>query len=212
MFATRACVTAAAATLLLTSAAGTAVAAPAHSSGRAASSSVAAPLDDGSFETPEVMPDELETYVRGQFIGPWKVTQATVDLYDGVWKTADGQQFLDLNGTEGDLANTHPGAVSQTFATTPGRSYTVTYALAGNIQQGPVMKTGKVLIDGQDFQDFSFDTTGKTAFNMGWVKRQMTFVATGKSTTLTFASTTAHTASGPLIDDITVERNCLCDE
>lgn len=198
--------TAVAAAAVLLAGAGTAVAAPARSSVQAAGPSAVNRIDDGSFETPRLAADTLKTFTTGQSIGPWKVTQATVDLYNGVWKTADGQQGVDLNGTDQDLENTRPGAVSQTFATNPGATYTVTYALAGNYTRGPAVKTGKILIDGQNIQDFSFDTTGKSAANMGWVKRQVTFVATGTSTTLAFASTTAHTPSGPVIDDVSVHR------
>ncbi|MCQ4045291.1 choice-of-anchor C family protein [Streptantibioticus rubrisoli] len=217
MLASRTYFTAVTAAVLLAGTTGTALAAPAHGARRvshlAAAPSAAPGFSDGSFENPRVAPNTLRTFTTGRSIGPWKVTQATVDLLDGHWQAADGQQSVDLNGTEKDLPSTRPGAVSQTFATTPGATYTVTYALAGNYERGPAVKTGKVLVDGQDFQDFSFDTTGKSATNMGWVKRQMTFVATGDSTTLTFASTTAHTPSGPVLDDVTVHRckpSCCC--
>ncbi|MFD0163596.1 DUF642 domain-containing protein, partial [Streptomyces decoyicus] len=72
------------------------------------------------------------------------------------------------------------------------------------------VKTGEVLIDGQNFQDFSFDTTGKTFARMGYVGRQVTFVATGASTTLSFASTTASGAYGPVIDNVRVGSCCSC--
>ncbi|MEU7430968.1 choice-of-anchor C family protein [Streptomyces sioyaensis] len=192
---------------LLLAGATTAMAAPAHTIGRAggpAASSAAAVshFDDGSFETPKVAPNSFHTFTTGQSIGPWKVTSGSVDVKDaGYWQAAEGDQSLDLSGTES-------GAVSQTFATKPGIRYTVTYSLAGNPHpEGPTLKTGKVLIDGQNVQDFSFDTTGKTYRNMGYVTREVTFVGTGASTTLTFAGTTTpNTASGAVIDDVTVER------
>ncbi len=73
----------------------------------------------------------------------------------GFWAAADGDQSVDLDGVVA-------GAVSQTFATKPGTTYTVTYSLAGNVHAGPTTKTGEVLVNGQDVQDFSFDTTGRT--------------------------------------------------
>ncbi|GFE19639.1 hypothetical protein Sliba_00920 [Streptomyces nigrescens] len=100
--------------------------------------------------------------------------------------------------------------VSQTFRTTAGRTYTVSYALAGNPAGNQGVKTGEVLIDGQNFQDFSFDTTGKTFARMDYVGRQVTFVATGASTTLSFASTTASGAYGPVIDNVRVGSCCSC--
>ncbi|TJZ57005.1 choice-of-anchor C family protein [Streptomyces piniterrae] len=166
-----------------------------------AAGSAVSRFDDGSFETPKVAPNTFQTFTAGEFVGPWKVTSGSVDVKDaGYWQAAEGDQSLDLNGTE-------TGAVSQTFATNRGSTYTVTYSLAGNSDgQAPTPKTGKVLIDGQNVQDFSFDATGKTHQNMGYVTREVGFVATGSSTTLTFASTTPHSAGGPVIDDVQVER------
>ncbi|MFI0902104.1 choice-of-anchor C family protein [Streptomyces sioyaensis] len=207
MLVSRISLTALTAAAVLLAGAGTAPAAPADSSGqtsRPAASSIAAVshFDDGSFETPEVKPSTFDEFAAGQSFGPWKVTRGNVDLIGaGYWQAAEGDQSLDLNGNDA-------GAVSQTFTTKPGTRYTVTYSLAGNpeLDQVPPLKTGKVLLDGQNVQDFSFDVTGRTKRNMGYVRRQVTFVATGPSTTLTFASTTLHSATGPVIDDVTVER------
>ncbi|MFI5675756.1 choice-of-anchor C family protein [Streptomyces cellulosae] len=165
-------------------------------------------FDDGGFEYPQLPPGSIQTYPAGQSFGPWRVVSGSVDLIGrGYWQAAEGGQSLDLNGND-------PGAVSQTFATTPGTAYTVSYSLAGNAIEMPAVKTGKVRIDGQDIQDFSYDTTGRSLQDMGWVTRQVTFVATGSSTTLSFASTTA-SASGPVIDNITVsptERACISND
>ncbi|WP_190823699.1 choice-of-anchor C family protein [Saccharopolyspora pogona] len=163
-----------------------------------ASPSAISHFDDGSFETPTVAANTFQNFAMGQSIGPWRVASGNVDLIGaGFWQAADGDQSVDLNGA-------NAGAVSQTFKTVPGTGYTVTYSLAGNPGESTKLKTGKVLIDGQNFQDFSFDTTGKTTTNMGYVRRQVTFVATSTSTTLTFASTTPNSAWGPVIDDVTV--------
>ncbi|MEU2083125.1 choice-of-anchor C family protein [Streptomyces albus] len=163
-------------------------------------------FDDGGFEYPKVPPLNIQQYAAGQSFGPWKVVSGTVDLIGaGYWPAAEGSQSLDLNGNEA-------GGVSQTFATTPGTTYTVTYSLAGNPDLGPTVKTGKVLVDGQDVQDFSCDITGRSRQDMGWGSRRATFVATGSSTTLTFLSTTANSPSGPVIDDVKVsvaERACI---
>jgi choice-of-anchor C domain-containing protein len=161
-------------------------------------------FDDGSFEYP-VTPYPFTNYTTGKSIGPWRVTKGSVETINGgYWQPAEGTQSIDLNGED-------VGAVSQTFTTTPGRTYTVTYSLAGNPVGGHV-KTGRVLVDGQDVQNFSFDTTGKSFTNMGWIKRQVTFVATDTTTTLTFDSTTTQDPPyGPAIDDVQVTPNsCGC--
>ncbi|MFD4398637.1 choice-of-anchor C family protein [Kitasatospora sp. NPDC058397] len=181
-------------------AAATAVTVPAQAAGghRALSR-----FDDGSFESPKAPANSFAEFNAGQTIGPWTVTSGSVDLIGaGFWQAAEGDQSVDLNGAT-------TGAVAQTFATVPGTTYSVTYALAGNTSAAPAVKTGRVLVDGQDFQDFSFDITGKTPTNMGYVGRQFSFVARNASTTLTFASTNAG-AAGPVVDDVQVKECKPC--
>ncbi|CAL9415489.1 hypothetical protein SUDANB171_01739 [Streptomyces sp. enrichment culture] len=187
---------AATAAVLLLAGTGAAAAAPVQETD-AAATPLLSRFDDGSFEYPVSTPGGFTELAAGQSIGPWQVTSGSVDLIGaGFWQAAEGDQSLDLSGRAA-------GAVAQTFTTVPGTTYTVTYALAGNTAGAPTVKTGKVLVDGQNFQDFSFDITGKSRTDMGYVYRQFTFVATAGSTTLTFVSTT-DTAMGPVIDDVTV--------
>ena len=210
MPATRTHVTAAAAVGVLLACPGTAAAAPtrqAPTTTRPASVAAAAAnvLSDGNFAYPSTSPNLFLTFTAGQSIGPWQVTSGDVDLVStGYWQATAGGQSVDLNGLT-------TGAIAQTFATTPGTKYTVTYSLAGNPIGPPAVKTGEALIDGQDYQDFSFDTTGKTTTNMGYSTRGFTFVATGPSTTLTFASTTAgNSAWGPVLDNVVVQPLQMC--
>ena len=162
---------------------------------------VPSPFANGSFETPAVPAGSYRTYASGQSLGAWTVTTGTVDLIGpGYWAAANADQSVDLSG--GSM-----GAVSQTFATTPGTTYTVSYALAGNTDGGPAVKTGTVLVDGRDVQDFSFDITGKTHTDMGYANEQFTFLATTPSATLTFASTTA-SGYGPVLDNVQVQATC----
>ncbi len=83
----------------------------------------------------------------------------------------------------------------------------MSYALAGNPAGGPAVKTGRILIDGRDAQDYSFDTTGKTFTDMGYVNQGFTFLATRPSTTLAFTSTTPG-AWGPVLDNIQLHTTC----
>ncbi|MEV6979484.1 choice-of-anchor C family protein [Kitasatospora sp. NPDC093806] len=154
-------------------------------------------FDDGSFETPKIAANSFQGFTAGQVIGPWRVAAGSVDLIGaGYWQAAEGDQSVDLSGS-------NAGTVTQTFTTTPGTTYSVTYSIAGNPNAGPVVKTGQALVDGQLFQDFTFDTTGKTLAAMGYVTRQFTFVATAASTTLAFRSTTNSNA-GPVLDNVQV--------
>lgn len=166
-----------------------------------AATSVPPAFSNGSFEAPTAPAAAFTTVGLGQSIGPWTVTQGNVDLIGaGFWAAADGDQSVDLDGTVA-------GAVSQAFATKPGTTYTVTYSLAGNPAGGPSTKTGSVVVNGRDVQDFSFDTTGKTYLDMGYETDEVTFLATSPSTTLTFASTTPG-AYGPVLDNVSVKADC----
>jgi choice-of-anchor C domain-containing protein len=168
----------------------------------AAPASAATPaFSDGGFESPVVAPHTFVTIFAGQPLGAWTVTKGNVDLIGaGFWQAADGVQSLDLDGTQA-------GAVGQTFATSPLFAYEVSFALAGNPVDLPLVKTGQVLVNGQVALNFSFDTTGKTEAKMGYVHREFVFQATGNATTLEFASTSAG-AFGPVIDDVEVQP-CL---
>jgi len=176
-------------------------ASPTPSSGNSPSSPPSSLVSDGNLETPKVAaPGTFDTYTAGQSMGPWKVTSGAVDLIGtGYWQAADGDQSLDLNHADA-------GAVAQTFATKPGARYVVSYELAGNPEQGkvPPVKTGQVLIDGRNVQNFQFDVTDTNNEDMGYVQRKLTFVARSSQTTLGFASTTANSATGPVIDGVKV--------
>ncbi|MGW3229741.1 choice-of-anchor C family protein [Kitasatospora sp. NPDC001095] len=162
-------------------------------------------FDGGGFEYPKAPAKAFVTVAANQAIGPWRVTAGNVDLIGaGFWQAVEGDQSIDLDGSTN-------GAIAQTFATVPGTTYTVTYALAGNPAGGTPVRTGVARIDGQDFQAFSFDTTGRTASAMGYVGRQFTFVAQNPTTTLGFTSTVAG-AYGPVIDNVQVkECKACCD-
>jgi choice-of-anchor C domain-containing protein len=161
----------------------------------------ASAFSNGSFETPVVAAHTFQRFFAGQALGAWTVTTGDVDLSgNGFWQTADGAQSLDLDGSRA-------GGVSQTFATAPLFAYEVSYELAGNPVDLPIIKTGQAIVNGQVAQNFSFDITGKTEANMGYVHREFTFLATGGSTTLEFLSTTG-TGFGPVIDDVQIEP-CL---
>lgn len=128
----------------------------------------------------------------------WRVTQGSVDYIGPYWQHADGRRSLDLNGNE-------PGTIAQTLRTRPGRTYRVTFRLAANcFGDGPTVKTIEVRAAGAR-GTFSFDATGRTYADMGWVTRSWTFTATGPETELEFASRTdAPPSCGPALDRVSV--------
>ncbi|MGH3874907.1 MAG: protein kinase domain-containing protein [Pseudonocardiaceae bacterium] len=110
---------------------------------------------DGGFETPQLAAYTDVVIVAGQPIGAWTVTQGQANLIGaGYWSAAEGAQSVDLSGFI-------DGAIAQTFSTIPGQTYLVEFALAGNPDGLPGVKTGRASVNGQPVMDFSSaDTTG----------------------------------------------------
>ncbi len=137
----------------------------------------------------------------------WTVGGAGVDLVQTYWTPQEGAQSLDLNQDNQGPA-TPPGSIEQTLATTAGGTYLVSFWMAGNPDHtrapddGPAVKTMDVTFGGTT-QSFAFDVTGHVHAAPGWVPHQFLAVATGSSSLLRFASTTAGYA-GPLVDNVSV--------
>jgi choice-of-anchor C domain-containing protein len=154
---------------------------------------------NGSFET--------GTYVDGgsgfeqlnagdTSITGWTVDAGSVDWIGTYWTAQDGSMSIDMSGAAA-------GAISQTFATTIGNSYSVSFSLSGNPAGPPVVKTLDVSATGGTVAQYTFDTTGSTLLDMHWTQETYSFLATSASTTLSFISTTA-SAWGPAIDNVVV--------
>ena len=126
----------------------------------------------------------------------WTVDAGSVDWIGTYWPAQDGSMSIDMSGAEA-------GAISQTFATTIGNTYTVSFFLSGNPAGPPTVKTLDVSATGGTVGQYSFDVTGNTLANMNWTAEVYSFLATSTSTTLSFASTTPG-AHGPAIDNVAV--------
>jgi choice-of-anchor C domain-containing protein len=156
-------------------------------------------LTNGSFEDG---PDGLgnwQPYGPGiMAIKGWEVTRGQIDLVGNQWPAAEGQRSLDLHGSPG------LGGIKQTFATTPGTRYKVTFSMAGN-PEGSVPKKRMGVSAAGESGEFEFDATGKTVKAMGWAKKTWRFKATEKQTTLEFYTLMKEDeACGPALDDVSV--------
>jgi choice-of-anchor C domain-containing protein len=157
------------------------------------------PPTNGSFES--------GTYVDGgsgfeqlnagdPSISGWTVDSGSVDWIGTYWTAQDGSMSIDMSGADA-------GTISQTFTTTIGNTYTVSFFLAGNPAGPPTVKTLDVSATGGTLNHYSFDTTGSTLTSMNWMPESFSFLATTTSTTLSFVSTTAG-PFGPAIDNVAV--------
>lgn len=151
-------------------------------------------LVNGSFEDTPVSSNSFQNVVAGNgFITGWTVTGTSVDVIAGpsTWIAQDGNQSIDLAGTPG------PGAVGQSFATTIGQDYEVSFYLGSN-HQGGGDKSVNVYING-----VSENLTGGLT-NGSWVLFTRTFTASALSTEVKFESTNSGNFGGA-VDNVSVE-------
>jgi choice-of-anchor C domain-containing protein len=132
-------------------------------------------------------------------IDGWTVDSGSVDWIDTYWPAADGSKSIDMSGADA-------GAISQTFDTTIGNTYTVSFALSGNPAGDPTVKTLDVSATGGTVSNYTYDVTGNDLTNMNWTQATYTFLATSATTTLSFVSTTTG-AFGPAIDNVVVTES-----
>ena len=153
---------------------------------------------NGSFESPGI-PNYFYTNYGTQtnptnwggtsFTG-WDVPVNNVDIVarspNGPWTgaAADGSQYLDLVGYGGT------GGIAQTFATTPGQAYRLSFAYSNN--PGGSANPARMLVDITDGSSntilFSsnFVHGGAQAGNLDWTHFSTVFIADGTSNTIRF--------------------------
>jgi choice-of-anchor C domain-containing protein len=162
-------------------------------------------LVNGSFDQIAGTPGNYAVLAGGSTdITGWTVTGVGIDWLDNTyWEASDGLASLDLSGTIFNGSFVYAGGIEQTFATTPGEQYTVSFDLAGN-SYFQAIETVRVSAAGQ-YQDYSFNTAGHSNGDMGWTGQTFTFTATGGSTTLNFSSLDGPgDYIGPTIDNVHV--------
>lgn len=158
---------------------------------------------NGDFEVPDAGRN-LTVYYAGQTFGNWTVESGSVDHIAGdYWQAASGSQSVDLSGYS-------TGTIYQDIPTVPGYAYRLRFAMAGNPEGGPAIKQmevwwGTTLVDTP-----SFDMTGHSKWDMGWVYHEYTVVAAATVTRLRFKSLVDGTC-GPVLDDITSGPGLTCD-
>jgi hypothetical protein len=105
---------------------------------------------------------------------------------------------IDLSGSPG------PGAIYQDLSTLPGQQYQLRFAMAGNISWPGIKEMEVYWGDGLVDRLF-FDTTGKTATDMGWEYHAYTVEASGTTTRLAFVDIDRTDGYyGSALDDVSV--------
>jgi choice-of-anchor C domain-containing protein len=136
-------------------------------------------------------------------IDDWTVGGHSVDWIETYWPAQEGTRSIDLSGS-------NAGSLSETFETTIGNTYDVSFALSGNPAGPPTVKTLQVSATGGTTGLYMYDLTvnANDLTDMKWSTQTYSFVATSATTTLTFTSTTAG-AFGPALDDVVVTADAL---
>jgi hypothetical protein len=173
---------------------------------------------NGSFEFPNVGPNEIAELSPGSEPDGfgWKVDFGTVEVlgYNDLAPPGyprpsgpafDGQQFLDINGIS-------VGGLSQSFPTTPGANYKLTFEYGNNYAHTGVTNPAVTVVHIVDtttstelVNPLSVTHGTSVSTNLDWTQAEVGFIAIGNATTLRFVSrTTADQFGGTLLDAISV--------
>ncbi|MES2128754.1 MAG: choice-of-anchor C family protein [Pseudomonadota bacterium] len=150
---------------------------------------------DGGFEA--VAPNNVfQTFSATSTMGGWTIEAGSVDLIGSYWQPSSGNNSLDLNGL-------NAGTIAQSFATTPGQTYVVSFMMAGNPDAGADIKMITAGVNGGS-NAFSFATGSTNHAAMGWVPQSFSFVADAELSTLRFSGNGNNSYYGAALDDISV--------
>lgn len=128
----------------------------------------------------------------------WTIDGAGIAMIGSYWQASEGVQSIELN----QFAS---GGVSQSVPTQPGKSYRISFDMAGQPNAGPELKQMQVFWEGSLVKTEIFSTHFTTLTNMGWSHREVTVTATGTSTALRFfGSVPANADGGPALDNVSV--------
>ena len=130
----------------------------------------------------------------------WTVTRGGIDLLTTNWQAGEGKRSLDLHGSPGI------GGVKQTLATRKGKTYTVTFQMAGN-PGGQMTEKSLWVAAAGDKKKFTFEVKGKSHEMMGWEKMTWEFTATADETELEiYSAEETDPLAGPALDDVSVKE------
>ncbi len=163
----------------------------------------AALLTNGDFEAPNVTPASIASFGTGPTGVGWTVTVGNVEIlatgYAGVPAANTGTQMLDLIGVGS------AGGIAQSFATTAGATYTLTFAYGNNYLAAASASASVTVVDGVNSllsTSITHSTSSSTSFD--WTIFSQTFVATGTSAELSFTNTAGGFAGGIFLDSVDV--------
>lgn len=143
-------------------------------------------------------------------IAGWTVLNNNIDwIHNNYWQASNGTYSLDMSGLS-------PGGISQTIATNPGETYTLTFDMSVNpdVRHSDTARRLDIvaintLTNVKDLEDNFLLARGTRTFSdMQWVNQTLTFTASGTSTELIFFSAPSNIdAGGPALDNVVLNGN-----
>lgn len=159
----------------------------------------------GSFELPGFTnADGYITLPAGSTaITGWTVDPTALDwVLSDYWNPSDGRFSLDLNGLF------VAGGIHTTIPTIPGKSYVVSFDLAGFVAGGSPTNPKSVAVSiGTITNTYSLTVptvSGQKPFAVTWSQYSFEFIASATSYTLSFRSLVPTDASGLLLDNVSI--------
>lgn len=155
---------------------------------------------DGDFSNP--YGGGFTTYSASQSFGPWTVESGSVDLIGNYWQSPNGPSggSVDLDGYY------QAGSISQVLNVPTTGLYNLSFALAGNPDNGTGVKTVLVTLASAS-QTYSFTVTNADSHsNMGYVYEFLPNISllSGQATLKFTSLDDASSAFGPVIGDVNV--------
>jgi hypothetical protein len=155
----------------------------------------------GNYGAPDSSGSGYATYNAGRTIDGWTVGGAGVDIINDAYAPVP---FPESTHYAVDLSALSAGSLTQSFSTTSGDFYSVSFYLSGNGTGAPDVKTTVYADNGSPT-----DTTSYTSsYSGGWTQYTYGFTATSASTTISFTSL-VDTPQGPTIDYIQLTDNTV---
>jgi choice-of-anchor C domain-containing protein len=161
-------------------------------------------ITNGSFELGSYDGGSFEMLSNGDtdLIG-WTIGGSGVDWHNSNEFTSpqDSNFLVDLNLIGIGQFNT--GTLSQTFSTSIGENYQLSFYLAGAGSNLGFSNPRQVTVNIAGINQ-NFSTPASLNTNLIWKQQTLVFTATAPSTTLTFSSPDGTGFWGPLVDNVSV--------
>ena len=153
-------------------------------------------ISNGGFELPQLTSQSGQTFSEGSsnVLPGWTILSSLVVLDNNPSGAYQGNQYVIFSAGGMNFL----GVMSQTFPTTSGQSYPLSFAVGGAFDAARGATLGVTVSSG----DGSILSSSNCVPIDGWIVYQMSFIATTTNTTLTFASTGG--AATLELDDVVV--------